>query len=137
MFCREQAVRIATFKDELRAAGTELVAIGNGTPEMARDFVDQFDIAYPVFADPDRKTYEAFGLKTKFGLGLKTPLHMMRAVGKGFLQGRTQGSVFQQGGEALISSQGEILWSRVSNQAGSHASDEEIRAAIGMLSKIG
>jgi len=137
MFCREQAVRIATLEEELRSSGDltsgKLVGIGNGTPDMARDFAEQFNISYPLFTDPQRKTYQALGMKTKFGLGLRTPLHIARAMRNGFLQGRIQGSPFQQGGEALISSQGEILWSRISNEAGSHASDQEIRNAFEML----
>ena len=133
MFCREQAVRIASFEEELRRAGGQLAGIGNGTPAMALNFSEKFKISYPLFTDPDRKTYQALGMKSKLGLSFRTPLLMARAVRKGYLQGRTQGSVFQQGGEALISVEGEILWSRVSNEAGSHSSDQEIRDAIGML----
>jgi len=133
MFCREQAVRIANFEEELRSAGCLLAGIGNGTPATARDFSGKFKISYPLYTDPQRKTYQALGMKTKLGLSFKTPLHATRAMRNGFFQGRTQGSPFQQGGEALISSQGEILWSRVSDEAGSHASDEEIRSAIEML----
>jgi len=136
MFCREQVVRIGSIKDELCASGGRLIAIGNGTPEMARKFVDELKIDYPVFSDPDRKTYDALGLQTKLGIGLRTPGYFVRALKKGFFQGRTQGSALQQGGEALISNQGEVVWTRVSHEAGSHATSDEIRAAIKILAQL-
>ncbi len=136
MFCREQAVRIAGFQDQLRNAGGRLVGIGNGAPAMAEEFSRKFKISYPLFTDPQRETYQALGMKTKLGFSLKTPLYVGRALRNGFLQGGVQGSPFQQGGEALISSQAEILWSRISNEAGSHASDEEIRHAIKLVEAL-
>lgn len=133
MFCREQAVRIKSFEKELSNAGIQLAGIGNGTAAMAREFSEKFQISYPLYTDPQRQTYKALGMKTRLGFSFKTPLYVGRALRNGFLQGRTQGSPFQQGGEALISSQAEILWSRVSNEAGSHASQEEIRQAIKLV----
>ena len=136
MFCREQAVRIAKFVEQLRTAGGQLIGIGNGSPAEARDFSEKFKISYPLFTDPQRQTYQAHGMKTKLGFSLKTPFYIGRALRNGFWQGRTQGSPFQQGGEALISRQGEILWSRICCQAGSHASDEEIRYAIKLIEAL-
>lgn len=122
-----------TLQAEIQATGTDLVAIGNGTAAMAKDFVSQFAIDYPVYTDPERSTYQAMGWRRGLGINFSTLGHSMRAMGKGFVQGRTQGDTWQQGGEALLSTSGAVLWACASSEAGKHASDEQIRAALAKL----
>ena len=118
---------------EIQATGTDLVAIGNGTAAMAEDFVSQFAIDYPVYTDPERRTYQAMGWRRGLGINIRMLGHSMRAMGKGFVQGRRQGDTWQQGGEALLSTSGAVLWACASSEAGKHASDAQIRAALAKL----
>ena len=118
---------------EIQATGADLVAIGNGTTAMAKDFVSQFAIAYPVYTDPERRTYQAMGWRRGLGINIRTLRHSMRARSKGFVQGRTQGDTWQQGGEALLSTSGAVLWTCASSEAGKHANDAQIRAVLAEL----
>ena len=97
---------------------------------MAQDFVEQFDIQFPVYTDPDRETYSFMGFKRKFGLGLSSFFKGRKAFLKGHRQGAVQGDVWQQGGEALFAQDGTVLWSHAANLAGTHSSRSELLMAI-------
>ena len=100
---------------------------------MAKSFVEQFDISYPVYADPKRLTYQHMGFKRAFGLGFSSIGHATRASRGGYRQGPVQGDPWQQGGEALFSQSGELLWSHSSKMAGAHAEPEDILKVIQSL----
>lgn len=57
--------RAARLRDELadyRAAGGDAVIIGQGEPERAARYREHQQLDVPILCDPDRATYEAFGL---------------------------------------------------------------------------
>ena len=97
---------------------------------MAKDFVEQFEIPYPVYTDPAKKTYDFMGFKRSFGLGLSSMWTASRALRKGHVQGATRGDVWQQGGEGLFACGGELLWSHSAKKSGEHASTTQLLAAI-------
>ena len=97
---------------------------------MAKDFVEQFAIAFPVYTDPKRITYQKMNFQRSFGLGFASLGKARRAVKGGHKQGTVQGDPWQQGGEALFSQEGEVLWSHASKMAGAHANPQEILQQI-------
>ena len=97
---------------------------------MAKDFVEQFEIEFPVYTDPDKLTYRFMGFKRSFGLGMSSFGHARRAMKKGFAQGMILGDAWQQGGEALFSAKGEVLWSHSASQAGTHSTRKQLLAAL-------
>jgi hypothetical protein len=134
MFCREQVARFGHELDRIEGLGARLIAIGNGTPEMAQDFVEQFGVKFSVFTDPQRASYRAAGLRTQNFLqlsGLGTTLENgWRALKGGFRQGRTKGNPFQNGGVMVIDTDGTILMSHAEAVAGDLA---EPRSVIDVL----
>ena len=133
MFCREQVARAAGLLDTVRSLGAEMHALGNGTVAMARDFVEQFGVRFPVYTDPSLGVYREAGMKRKFGLGLGTLLHARRALGGGHRQGRILGDTRQQGGALLITRSGRIAFRHVDDGAGEHADLEAMVAALRTL----
>lgn len=115
---------------EIRAAGAELIAIGNGTPLMAEDFVAGFSIPFPVYTDPKRDAYRLSGLRRNFGLGLKSISRGSRAAKAGHRQGKVQGDAWQQGGVLVVSSEPRLVWQHVDSGAGDHAEMEPLMAAL-------
>ncbi len=113
--------------------GARVYAIGNGTPEMARDFVEQFGVDFEVFTDPRRATYEAAGMlrwKTSlFELG-RTLKHGVRGLKSGFRQGRTQGDPWQNGGVMVIDPEGSIVLAHAEREAGDLLDPERILHAL-------
>ena len=115
---------------QLMEQGVQLCAIGNGTPLMAEDFVHQFNIPFPVYTDPKRKTYAHMGFKRSLGFGLSSIKNASRAIQGGHKQGPVHGDPWQQGGEALFNTNGEILWAHSADKVGSHSTPDRILGAI-------
>ena len=115
---------------EIRALGAELVAIGNGTASMARDFVESFDVPFPVYTDPDRRAYRLSGLRRGFGLGLGTIGRGRRAMKAGHRQGAIAGDAWQQGGTLVIVPEKGLIYRYISRVAGDHGPVDDILEAL-------
>jgi hypothetical protein len=48
---------------EIQARGAEVIAIGMGIPEMAKDFRDKRKIPFPLLIDRERISYKSLSLK--------------------------------------------------------------------------
>ena len=97
---------------------------------MALDFKEQFDIKYPVYTDTTCQTYKWIGFRRSIGLGLSSIRYGTRASRSGFRQGATQGHALQQGGEAIILTNGDVIFKHEASIAGDHAPIEIIREHI-------
>ena len=126
MFCREQAALLKPLEVQLANLGCTLIAIGNGTSTMALDFVEQFEIPYTVYTDPNKETYSVLGMRRGVGIGLGTLRSAFSVRSEGFKQGKIAGDVFQQGGEAFINQQGQILWVHRCINAEDHSSTQHL-----------
>ncbi len=68
-------------RGDFKAAGVNLVLIGQGTPRQAAEFRRRQGIQLPVLADQDRVSYKAAGTK----VGGVTDLFSPQTVAKGLL----------------------------------------------------
>jgi peroxiredoxin len=124
-------------RDELEAAGANLVLIGQLTPRHAAHFRRRQGIDLPVLADQERASYNAAGAKIATVGELVGP----GVVAKGFVttlrtgkvQGRTIGHPAQLGGAMVIAPDGTVAWSHMSEDASDNASPEEILTAVRKL----
>ena len=130
MFCREQAARLKEIHPILEARNIGVVAIGNGTHFMSADFVEQFNIPFPVYTDPSKQTYEWMQMHRGVGIGLKTLFKGFQARKEGHKQGDILGDVWQQGGEALFAKGGALLWKHANHNADEHSNTEELLKVI-------
>jgi peroxiredoxin len=119
------------YVEAIREAGAELAVVGNGKPHQAEAFAKDYKLNFPLFADPELKAYAAAGLRRgrRYTLNPKSALHAMRAVAKGFMQGRTQGDPWQQGGAFVISPDGKTWFTKVNEEAGDHVDPEALVTA--------
>jgi peroxiredoxin len=121
-------------REEFEAAGVNLVLIGQLTPRHATHFRRRQGIAVPVLADERRISYKAAGAK----VGNLSDLLGPKVVAKGALtslrtrqlQGKTLGHPAQLGGAMVIAPSGEVVWSRMAEDASNNASPEEILSAV-------
>jgi len=118
---------------EIRERGAELVVVGNGRPEQAAQFAQERGLTFPLLVDPSMRAYAAAGLRRGVtdALKLKTVGHALRALGKGFVQARTQGDPWQLGGAFVFSSEGKTLYRHVSREAGDHPDPRALVDALG------
>jgi len=108
----------------------QLVAIGSGTPTMAKVFADEFGFKGDMYVDTKREVYQALDCKRGIGrvLGRKALGEYKKAYAAGYSQGGTQGDGLQLGGAFIIRKSGEIVWSHMEEYAGDHAPLEELVA---------
>lgn len=133
MFCREQAARLGQRSDEIRAAGAQLIAIGNGHEHWAHAFIEEEGIDFPVYVDPGRRSYEHFGMRRGMTevFGPKSVKHSLRAMSRGHFQSQTRGDALQNGGVIVLDENGELVYEHIENQAGDLADLDEVIAALG------
>jgi peroxiredoxin len=121
-------------RGDFKAAGVNLMLIGQGTPRQAAEFRRRQGIQLPVLADHDRVSYKAAGTK----VGGVTDLFSPKTVAKGLLatahtgrtQTRTVGHPAQLGGALVIAPDGRVVWSHIAGDASDNAPPEEILAAV-------
>lgn len=118
--------------DEIRAAGGELIVIGNGSPTFIDGFRETTGWDGPLYTDPSLEAYKAAGLKRGVltVLNPRSALAALGALREGFRQGRTQGDAWQQGGVVIVAPDGDVLWTQVSEHAGDNAGADEIIRAL-------
>jgi peroxiredoxin len=93
VLCRNSAKQLAKVKTELDSLNIGLVAIGSGTPSMAKTFQEDFDFPGDLYVDQKREVFKALHCKRglRYVLSPKAMLKMKEAISQGILQGRTQG----------------------------------------------
>lgn len=118
-------------KDELSAEGVALVAIGSGTPEQARTFVDHFGFTGEMYVDPDLDAYQAFDLEKGFWktLGPASISRGLKVMKQGFHQGRSAGALWQQGGVFVVGPGPQMAFKHRDMKAGFHADPGDVVAA--------
>ena len=120
-------------RQEFKAAGVNLVLIGQGTSRQAAEFRRRQGIQLPILADEQRASYKAAGTK----VGGVTDLLNPQTIAKGLLatartkrtQTRTIGHPSQLGGVLVIAPDGRVAWSHIAEDASDNAPPEEILAA--------
>jgi peroxiredoxin len=96
MLCRKSASELTQIKPVLDQLGVKLVAIGSGTPAMAKNFVEEFKFAGEIYTDESRKIYNDFQCKrgwSKAMFNKKTLKFIKTAFTEGYAQGKTQGDL--------------------------------------------
>ena len=118
--------------DDIREAGAELVVVGSGRPEHAREFRDAQRLRFPLLVDPELASFRAAGLRRGVlsTIGPRALGHALRALRSGARQGATRGDPWQLGGALVIRPPGEIAWRHVSREAGDHPPLDELLRAL-------
>jgi len=132
MFCKQQVAQLRDVVDEIRDRGAELVVVGNGSVEQAREFRAEQALGFPLYTDPSLTSYRRAGFRRGFAstLSPRAALHGLSALGQGFIQGRTKGDPVQQGGALVIARGGRLLFHYVSREAGDHPAHRQLLAAL-------
>jgi len=65
--CRKQVQTLADRYDEFAARDAEVVSIVPEPPERLREWQDQYDLPYPLLADPEAAVGDAYDQPVRFG----------------------------------------------------------------------
>lgn len=123
----------------IHAAGAELVIVGNGTPQHAAWFIEDYAITSPVLTDPAKRVYDAVGARR----GLRSVLHprmLWRGLHVALRRPRlflswlrapfVRGDGWQEGGVLVIMPDGRVPWRYISLTAGDHPHPAEVALAL-------
>lgn len=120
VLCRALVAWWSQAAEVVERLGARVVAIGIGSPAMARAFAKEVDFQGTLLLDRNRSVYKI--LKCKRGLqyafdrrGLVIARNVMRA---GFSQGATSGDVLQVGGQFIVSKTQGIVYEMLERYAG-------------------
>ncbi len=123
---------------DFEKTGARVVLVGMGPPKESKEFLKKFSLPFEMVCDPERKLYEAYGLKRMGVLGFLSPslaLKSLSAVAKGNLVGMPEGDVKQLAGVFIIDITGHVRFRHLSADPSDFASAENILAAIKGLNK--
>jgi len=117
---------------DIRAAGAELVIVGNGGPSFAAAFRDDLGLDGPLLVDPELRAYRAAGLRRGRVEALSPGLlpAALRAIGAGYRQTGIAGDPWQLGGAFVIRPDGALTLRHVAAHAGDHVRGEDLVAAL-------
>ena len=117
-------------------AGGRIVLVGMGPPKASRAFLKKFGLPFPMVCDPDRKLYEAYGLKRMSTLGFLSPslaLKSLSALSGGNRVGMPEGDVKQLAGVFIIDTTGHVRFRHLSADPSDFSSAEDVLAALKSL----
>jgi hypothetical protein len=121
-------------REQFEAAGARLVLIGQATPRQAAHFRNRQGLHLPVLADEKRESYRAAGARRANAMELVGPKLIARGalatVRTRRLQTRPVGDPAQLGGAMVITPDGTVAWSHISQDASDNAQPSEILAAL-------
>jgi peroxiredoxin len=98
-------------KADIEKAGGQVVLVGMGSETITRDFVERFDVPFPMVSDPDQNLYRDFAIKRMSPLGFLSPTMALKgiaAMAQGHTMGLPEGDVRQLPGVVIIDGDGTI-----------------------------
>ncbi|MBI3241165.1 MAG: hypothetical protein HYZ49_02590 [Chloroflexi bacterium] len=120
-------------KDEIRAAGLKIVAVGIGKPKHAARYGGKLAPSVTCLANETNDVHFAWGLKRR-GLGqlLEPKLYVasIRATQAGFTQGRATGDTAMLGGLFVVAQTGIIRYVYVNDYAGDYPEIADVLKAV-------
>ena len=100
-------------EEEIHKAGGKVVLVGMGTVSQTRDFIERFEVPFPMICDPDQHLYRDFSIERMSPLGFFSPTMALRgiaAMAQGHTMGMPEGDVRQLPGVIIIDGDGRILF---------------------------
>lgn len=121
---------------DFEKAGARVVLVGMGPPKESEAFLKKFRLPFIMVCDPERKLYEAYGLKRMGTFDFLSPtlaLKSLSAVAKGNLVGIPEGDVKQLAGVFIIDISGHIRSRHLSADPADFPTAEDVLAALDHL----
>ena len=120
-------------KDEIRAAGLKIVAVGIGKPKHAAHFCGRLAPSAACLANETNDVHLAWGLK-RGGLGQlfnpKLYVASARATRAGFRQGKATGDIAMLGGIFVVDQQGLVRYAYANDYAGDYPEIADVLKAL-------
>ncbi len=119
-------------EDDLRQLDTQVLAISFGADHWARAWLQDTGAPFPMLLDPERHTYDAYGLGSSI-LRVWSPkvlLHYTRLVLAGQRLLPVQGDPHQLGGDFIVDAAGTVRLAHCSKDPTDRPSVESLLMAL-------
>ena len=128
-FCKDHVSQLVPAVPAIHETGAELVIVGSGNPSMAGFFAEDYHVTTPLFTDPSREVYRAFGAKRPTWAALLNPRLYWNALQvhrRGHRLGKVQGDIAQLGGVFIVLPSGDMPFAYRSSIAGDLPSTTQV-----------
>ena len=126
-------------RKSIEDAGGGVVLVGMGSLAQTQEFVERFEVAFPMISDPDRHLYRDFAIERMSPMGFFSPSMMLRgiaAMAQGHTMGLPEGDVRQLPGVVIIDHEGYIQYRYESSGPADHPSTEELVEVLRAMPKV-
>ena len=113
--------------------------VGMGCTAQTQEFIQRFEVDFPMISDPDRHLYREFAIERMSPLGFFSPSMMLRgiaAMAQGHTMGLPEGDVRQLPGVVIIDREGYIQYRYESDGPADHPSAEELVEVLRAMPKV-
>jgi len=110
-------------EEQFQKLGARIVLVGLGTVEATAAFKAQFNVPFPMIADPEKRLFKAFQLKQatpKALLSVGMAMKGLAALAKGYGIGIPKSDVRQLPGVFIIDTDGRIRFSHFAKDPADH-----------------
>jgi peroxiredoxin len=112
-------------RKEIEDAGGRVLLVGMGSPNVTREFIERFDVPFPMVCDPDQHLYRDYTVRRMSPLGFLSPTMALRgiaAMAQGHTMGLPEGDVRQLPGVVIIDGEGVIRYRHSGGDPADHPS---------------
>lgn len=127
-------------KSRFDKIGAQIILVGMGDREQTETFRRDFAPEFSIVCDPERRLYQAYGLKRAGLFQMASPsmfVKGMKALGSGVGMGIPQGDVLQLSGVFIIDTQGSVRFSYHAANPADHPTPEELLSALSRIKPKG
>ena len=116
-------------EDQFQQLGARIALVGLGTVEETAAFKAQYNVPFPMIADPEKRLFKAFQLKqatSKALLSVGMAMKGLAALAKGHGIGIPKGDVRQLPGVFIIDTDGRIRFSHFAKDPADHPAADDL-----------
>ncbi len=116
-------------KEQIEEVGGQVLLVGMGSESVTREFIERFDVPFPMVCDPDQHLYRDFTIERMSPLGFLSPTMALRgiaAMADGHTMGLPEGDVRQLPGVLIIDGEGMIRYRHDADGPADHPAPETL-----------
>jgi prostamide/prostaglandin F2alpha synthase len=141
-FCQAQVVALREDRDRFEQGGGNVAMVGQGTPQECAAFCDRQRVSFPVFVDPDRAAFRAYGLASGTFMQVAGPPVFLPWL-KNELNGETRqrglrgGSFMQMPGTFVVDASGTVRLAHRNRHVADSPRNQAILDVLGEIARPG
>lgn len=124
--------QVVPFANEINALNTNIVAVSFGTPYWANAWLEETKSPFPIWLDPEKKSYELYGMDSSAlrAWGVRNLWYYVQAIAKGEQLKEHRGDTSQMGGNFIVDKDGIVRFAYPSKNPTDRPAIETLLTAL-------